>query len=309
VTEIRPLRIHDLPFVYRVAGLGVNFDAQLSLTVGEDALRHALMTSMGRMQAYILRRSSGSVFGQLHYLESDHHARLANVAPALEDGGDAALWLELLEGLIVMAGQRGVVTLIAEVGVNAPEFTVLRRAGFATYTRQELWVRPPCPVEPPPAHLHPVATPTGNGLLSLYGSLVPGLIKHVEPPLAASDNHYILPERRGAAGMVIVHEGPHADLIEIYISPQAETSPYQLVQAALATVDAERRTVYCRVRDYMGCPGSALAAAAGFQPVATQAAMYRQTAVRVQPRTNDASERVEGGIPLPTSIVDTPPGY
>lgn len=307
MTEIRPLRIHDLPFVYRVAGQGVNLDVQLSLTVGEDALRHALMTSIGRMQAYVLRRSSGSVFGQLHYLESDHHARLAYVAPALEDGGDAALWLQLLEGLVVMAGQRGVVTLIAEVGVSAPEFTVLRRAGFATYTRQELWVRPPCPLEPPPTALEPVRTSPGNGLLGLYGSLVPGLIKHVEPPLASADSHYVLPGGRGAGGMVIVREGPHADLIEIYISPNAEASPRQLIQAAMAAVDAERRTVYCRVRDYMGCPGSALAAT-GFQHVATQAAMYRQTAVRVKARTYDVSERVEGGIPLPTSIVDAPRG-
>ena len=304
MTDVRPLRLHDLPLVYRMAGQGVNFDVQLGLTVGEDALRHALLASMGRMQAYVLRNTAGGILGQLHYLASEQHARLAYVAPSLSDGGDSALWVDLLEGLVVMAGQRGVITLIAEVGVSEPEFTVLRRAGFATYTRQEVWVRPAAPVEPSPIALKPVHVDHPNGLLGLYGQLVPGLIKHVEPPPTVADAHYVLVERRGVAGIVLVYEGPSADLVEIYVAPQAETRPRAIVNATLAAVQADKRTVYCRIRDYMGCPILTLPDL-GFQHVATQAAMYRHTAVRVKHSRYSVNEAVEGGLPLPTSIVDT----
>lgn len=307
MTEIRPLRLHDLPFVYRVAGQGVNFDVQLRLTVGEDAFRHAVLAGTGRMQTYVVRKSNGSILGQLHYLPSEHHARLAYVTPSLDCDADTGLWFDLLDGLVMMAGRRGVITLIAEVGASAPEFTVLRRANFATYTRQELWARPPHPAEGPTVPVHPANAGRGNGMLSLYGSLVPGLIKHVEPPPTAASAQYVIPEQRGLAGLVVVYEGPNADLIEIYMSPQAEARPQQIVNAALSVVQAEKRTVYCRARDYMGCPASALSAA-GFEPVATQAALYRHTAVRVKHHAYDINEKVEGGIPLPTPIVDTPRG-
>jgi len=305
VTEIRPLRLHDLPFVYRLAGQGVNFDTQLGLTVGDDALRHAVLASLGRIQVYVVRRHGASILGQLHYLDTEQHARLAHIAPSIDDGASADLWLALLDGLVVMAGQRGVVTLIAEVGTSAPEFVILRRSGFATYTRQEIWVRPPQPIDSLSSTLNPVETDTGNSLPALISSVVPSLIKHVEPPVTAADRLYTVPERRGPAGMVAVYEGPSADLIEVYVSPQAEALPGQILSAALTTVQAEKRTIYCRVRSYMGCPASALSGAC-FDLLTTQAAMYRQTAARVQHRTYDVGEKVEAGIALPTSIVDAP---
>lgn len=307
MTEIRPLRLHDLPFVYRLAGQGVNFDTQLGLTVGEDALRHAVLASLGRIQVYVVRRHGASILGQLHYLDTEQHARLAHIAPSISDGADANLWLALLDGLVVMAGQRGIVTLIAEVGTSAPEFAILRRSGFATYTRQEIWFRSPHPVDAPSTPLNPVEAGVTNSLPGLISSLVPGLIKHVEPPVTAADRLYTVPERRGPAGMVVVYEGPSADLIEVYVSPQAEASPREILSAALTAVQADKRTVYCRVRSYMGCPASALSDAC-FDLLTTQAAMYRQTAARVQHRTYDVGEKVEAGIPLPTSIVDSPWG-
>ena len=303
VTEVRPLRLHDLPFAYRMVGQGVSFDAQLSLTVGEDSLRPALLTSSGRMQAYVLRQSGGSALGQLHFLAGEQLARLAYIAPALDEGHNGELLLCLLEGLAIMAGQRGVVTILAEVDDTAPEFEVLRRASFVTYAYQELWVRPPAPAEPSSYSLRAANSGEDHGLLGLYGSLVPGLIKHVEPPPTGADVCFVLDGPRGAAGIVIAYQGGQATLMEAYLAPEAGLSPRAFLSAALAKVQANKRTVYFRLRDYMGCTPSALADS-GFRHLASQAALFRHTAARVTHPSYQLKEKVDGGVPLPTSIVD-----
>ncbi len=304
MTDVRRLRLHDLPFAYRKVGHGVNFDAELSLTVGDDGLQHALMAAIGRMQVYVLRRSNGSALGLLHFLENEQHARLAYVSPALDEGGGESLWLDLLDGLAVMAGQRGNVTILAEVNADAREFEILRRAGFATYTRQTLWERPPGPVKPPDYPLRLASSHEESTLLGIYGAVTPGLIKRIEPPPTRADAIYVLPGDDGLDGMVAVYQGGQAALIEPYLCPDVKAGMVALLQAGLAAVGAEKRTVYCRAREYMGDLG-ALLPELGFVERTMQAAMFRHTAARVTTRATDAAavEVIEGGIPLPTSIV------
>lgn len=288
-----------------MVGNGVNFDAEIDLTVGADGLRYAFLAGVGRLQAYVLRAPAGSMLGQLHFLGTEQHARLAYVAPGRGDDAPESLWLSLLDGLAMMAGQRGVITLIAEVSLPSPEFETLRKAGFATYTRQDIWRREPAPLDPTPYALRDAQFAEEHALHSLYGALVPGLIKHVEPPPIEADEWFVLEEARGAAGMVAVYRGGENSLIELYHSPEASIAGRAFLTAALHAVEAEKRTIYCRARDYMGCMPEALAGA-GFEHVAEQAVMVRHTAVRVTRRAYMIKETVEGGIPLPTSIVDAP---
>ncbi len=285
-----------------MVGQGVSFDAQFSLTVGDDGLRHALLTGIGRMQAYVLRQPGTSALGQLRFLAGEQHARLAYVAPALEEGTDRADWLCLLDGLAVMAGQRGAVTVTAEVDPAAPEFEVLRRAGFATYARQGLWVRPPAPLEPSTLSLRPAEPGDKYALLGFYNSLAPGLIKHVEPPPTAADACYVLDGPRGVAGMVAAYQGGQATLVEAYVAPDGPLGPRQFLNAALAAAQADRRRVFCRMRDYMGLPATVLDDG-GFEHLASQAVMFRHTVVCVVNRSYKLKEKVDGGVPLPTSMM------
>lgn len=302
MTEVRPLRIHDLPFAYRLAGHGVSFDSQISLTIGGDSLHQVVLTGTGRVQTYVLRQPDCGGLGQLHFLPGTQHVRLAYVAPSIDGGADEDLWLSLLDGLAVMAGQRGAVTIIAEVGEDTAEFGVLRQAGFAVYARQYLWRRLPAPVDMPFTRLRQADAAEYPALLGLYGMLVPGLIKHVEPPPTAADVCYVLDGPRGLAGMVLVYEGPHAAMVEPYRSPDCSCTARSFMGAALGAAQADKRLIYCRVREYMGCMESALGDA-GFEYLATQVVMFRHTAVRVTHQTYRLKEKVEGGVPLPTSIV------
>jgi hypothetical protein len=303
VSEVRPLRIHDLPFAYRLAGQGVSFDSQVSLTIGDDGLRQALLTSTGRLQVYVLRRAQGGALGQLHFLPGAQHARLAYVAPAPAAGADDTTWLHLLDGMTVMAGQRGAVSILAEVNEDHAAYSTLRLAGFATYVRQQIWKRPASPagaVKPSLRMMRPDELPA---MSTLYGSLVPGLIKHIEPPPTVADDIYLLRGRRGLCGMALVYEGQHAALIEPFLAPDASSRDGAFLGDLLALLQGERRPLYCRIRDYMGCLTSTLEAA-GFVQQEAQVAMFRYTAARIAHQGYKLMETVEGSVPQPTSIVE-----
>ncbi len=286
-----------------MVGQGISFDAEFHLTVGDDGLRQALLAGSGRTQVYVLRQANGGALGQLHFLEGDHHARLAYVAPLIEDEADDGLWLCLLDGLAAMAGQRGVVTIIAEVDDNAPEFELLRRAGFAMYARQDLWMRAPAPVDLADLTLRPAAATEESVLMGLYGSLVPGLIKHIEPPPTIASELHVLDGERGAVGLMALYDGGQSALIEAYLAAGVKLSPRAFLAAALVAAQADKRTICCRSREYMGCAADALVDA-GFTHLGGQAVMFRHTAVRVMHQSYQLKEKVNGGVPLPTSIVD-----
>jgi hypothetical protein len=141
VTQLRPLRWHDLPFAYRLAGRGVSFDAHLRLILGQDHFRYTQLTGFGRMQAFVLRDSGISGLAALYFPNSELNARLGYLSPSLEDGASEDLWLRMLDGLAVMAGRRGAATIAAEVDEQGAALEVLRRADFAVYARQDIWMR------------------------------------------------------------------------------------------------------------------------------------------------------------------------
>ena len=64
------------------------------------------------------------------------------VRAALQTDNAAAdgLWLSFLDQLIAELGSRGVQSVIAEVNENGEELMWLKQAGFAVYTRQDIWI-------------------------------------------------------------------------------------------------------------------------------------------------------------------------
>nr|MBN1229488.1 hypothetical protein [Anaerolineae bacterium] len=301
MVDIRPLRIRDLPLAYRLMGRGVNFDSHISLTTGNTILQQAFRPGLGELQSYVLRQhTSGSGLGQLHFIQGIPHARLALVAPSLQHGATSNLWLGLLEGLIVEAGQRGVVTVTAEAPEGLPEIDILRRAGFAIYARQTLWRRAASSIGQGSV-LRPASKRDAIPMTNLYGQLVPRLVRDIDPPPGSLAMCYIQDGTRGPDGMVFVFSGINGVLIEPYLSAEAACDPAAFVAGALDAVQAHRKTVYARVRDYIGGMAGALASA-GFRQIEVQVVMYRLTAVRISHPSYKLKEKIEGGMPLPTSI-------
>lgn len=297
MTEVRPLRWHDLPFAYRLVRCGTSFDAQLRLTVGDNSLRRALLFGSGRTNSYILRRSDGEGLGQLHYPADTLHARLAYLAPSLQAGATEGLWLGLLDGLAAMAGQRGMTSITAEVGEDSLALAVLRRANFAVYARQDMWVRAPAPVSSPTGSLRLAHLEDEFAMQALYGALVPALIQQVEPPPTTADICYVLDDSSGGiCGLIPVYRGRRRALMEIYLHPEVHDLARDVVRSTLAAINAGRNTVYCRLRRYMEWLDSALAET-GFNMIESQAVMTRRTAVRITQPAFKKLHAVDGGIP------------
>ncbi len=302
--NVRPLRWHDLPFAYRLAGHGMSFDSHLRLTIGEDHLRHVQLTGIGRTQIFVLRRrGSSGAMASLHYPDGVRHARLAYLAPSLTEGADENLWLTMLDGLTAQAGQRGTFSIAAEVDDHNPALEVLKQADFAIYARQDLWQRKPAPIAESHVTLRKARSHQELALLSLYSALVPPLIKQVEPKPISADICYVLDGKEGPAAMVAVHQGNHGVLAEIYLHPEVELEAREVINGALFMLEAHRRPVYIRLRRYIGWLESALVDL-GFERIASQAVMVRHTTARIKAREDFQSIRSIDGAALPTPMTE-----
>ncbi len=301
MTDIRPLRWHDLPLAYRLVGRGVSFDAHLRLIVGEDPLRHAQLTGSRRTQTYILRRAGeGNGLASLYYPAGDQHARLGFISPALEEGVEEGLWLNLLDGLAEAAGQRGTLTIAAEVDEYGPALEVLRRAGFAIYARQDMWVRPAAPLHGSSLILRKAQPGELAGVQSLYAALVPALIRQVEPVPVAASGIYVLDGCEGAGAMLTAFRCGRRVLAELYLHPEIDLEALAVINGTLAALHAGTCTVYFRVRRYMGWLGDSLQEL-GFRLESSQAVMVRHIAAPIRAQ--------EGFKPLPSienGLVSTP---
>jgi hypothetical protein len=303
MNNVRPLRWHDLPFAYRLAGHGMSFDAHLRLTIGEDHLRHAQLTGIGRTQIFVLRRRGSGAMASLHYPDGVRHARLAYLAPSLTEGADEDLWLAMLDGLTAQAGKRGTFSIAAEVDDHGPALEVMRHADFAIYARQDVWLREPAPTVRNKVILRKARADHEMELLGLYSALVPPLIKQVEPKPISADVCYVLDGKEGPTAMVAVHEGKHGALMEVYLHPEVEHEAREVIHAALYILEADKQQVYVRLRRYMGWLESSLDDL-GFERAASQAVMVRHTTARIKARDEFQSIRSIDGAAVPNSMTE-----
>jgi hypothetical protein len=303
MNDLRPLRWHDVPFAYRLAGRGASFDTHLGLIVGEDHLRHAQLTGTGRTQLYVLRRRGGpSGLASLYYPTGEQNARLAYLAPSLEEAGED-LWLEMLDGLTACAGQRGTFNIAAEVDERDPALEVMRQADFAIYARQDVWVRQPAPISGPALGLREGRPDDYPALAGLYGMLVPALIKQVEPPPFCAERCFVLDGRDGPSAMVAMYRGNRRVLAELYLHPEVDLEAREVINGALQLFNADDQLVYIRLRRYIGWLDTALDDM-GFQHLSSQAVMVRHTTVRARTQVSFKPLPAMDSVLVPTPISD-----
>ncbi len=295
---VNPLRWHDLPLAYRLAGQGCGFDSRLKITVGDDTVRQALLTGTGRTHIYTMRTDDGSGLGQLHYPAGNQSAWMAYLSPALEDASDG-LWLNLIDGLVAAAGERGTINLIAEVDQGDPATAVLRRGSFAIYAHQDIWRRAPRPVSGEGGVLREALQQDHMSIKMLHNNVTPSLLRQVMPPPYAANQCLVGGNGGGLVGLVSVYNGANV-LIDIYMPQSTEQKAVRnIVIGALKIVGADHKEVYVRLRGQMTWLGAMLQHEMQFEPFAEQVVMVRHTAHRIK---HHAFNKLPAGLDGITSV-------
>jgi hypothetical protein len=322
---VRPFDLRDLALVRRLSERGVSLHSVSALADDIHPLRGALMSMLvgGEFPTFVWKSDNGEGDGfiQLRVLSSSPHAFLLYLSPAHDLEPEEAfgenlaavtatggIWLALLDDAVAEIGQRGIQHVVAEVDEHGPVLPLLRRAGFAVYTRQDIWMAKAQDYRPPMvAETKDLTRRRSNDdweIQLLYANTVPRLVQLVEPmpPLVEGEN-YVFRHQDELGAVVHVHRGSVATWLRFFIHPDAEAEAEAIVASAMElTFSKGAELVYCCVRRYESWLPVGLERC-GFTVYGSQAVMVRHTvhhAMRVQqePVSVLDGQRVTASAPM-----------
>jgi hypothetical protein len=256
---IRAFDLRDFPTLHRNRNHGLCLDTGLALTrsmtlVPAGALLATLAPATG-IFTYVVADDAANqnlLVGQFMHAAGSSYAKLTFITP--ESQLDSTNALTLLDYLAQIAGERGAFNLLAEVDERSIAYEVLRRAGYAIYTRQRNWELTE-PAQPPPNLWLPAHEDTENVVQRLYHELVPALVQQTEPPPWEKINGLIHAPDEDLVAYVHLSFGPRGILAQPFIRPDAENVE-QLLSALYASLPGVRaRRVYLCVRSHQAWLG------------------------------------------------------
>jgi hypothetical protein len=323
-TMIRSFTLRDLALVHRLSEYLVPLHTESALTHNPHPVRDALVSMVSGDYPTLVWKSAdreAAGFIQLQVPAESSHARIfflgatpeaANLGDDVSKNGEPsglneAVWLSLLDQAVSEVGRRGIHTLVAEVGETGAELPVLRRAGFAVYTRQDIWVMEGAP-EPQALQrklLRPRQAADDWDIQLLYANIVPRLVQSVEPlpPLSYGES-WVLREEGELMAFIHLYKGSLSSWLRLFIHPHAEAAVDEIV---LAAVQVARPTVtqpvFCCVRRYQSWLQGPLHRV-GFSLWGSQAVMVKHTVKHQRKPVAEITAVLEGqGIPASAPIV------
>lgn len=287
---LRLFNLFDLPLIHRLNEQGIPLHSESTLIRKSQSLWGTLFgVTGGKSTVYVWRANERDAAGfvQLHIDDGSSYAQIVRLGttPAGEQAFlNQEVWLPLLDNLIQAVGQQGVHGLIAEVSETGPELAILRRAGFAIYTRQDIWLLEQAPAGSPQTLLIPQQSADEWDISLLYANTVPPLVQLVEPMVPAGGWGWVLREDGELAAFVHVRRGTAANWLRFFIHPNAITQADEIVAASLQLNHSDR--YFCCVRRYQSWLQSALEKA-GFRLWASQAVLVKHTVHYIPQKASD----------------------
>lgn len=320
---IRPFNLRDLALVHRLSEQGVSLHTKSALTKQVNPVRGALFGIVGgECPTFVWKSDDRSVAGfiQLGMVEDSPLAHILYVSATsdtavtlAENGDDTAVislpgtinenaWLSLLDQAVGEVGRRGVHSLVAEVDEIGPEFAILRRAGFAVYTRQDIWMLNEVIPQNGADLLRPRQESDDWDIHLLYANTVPRLVQMVEPlPPLDDGTGWVHREDNELAAFVHVHEGPAATWMRLFVHPNAEARVEEILTAVLHLKSPRlNHPIYCCVRRYQSWIQGALERE-GFLLWGSQAVMVKHTVYHIPKPSTDLSLMLETQPVSPTT--------
>jgi hypothetical protein len=187
--ETRAVTLVDLPTIRRLGHQAVVLDSAIEYTQRLHTPNTATLTNLllpNRKVHTLLSRIDGQqVVGQFRLRGNEHNAYIIYLAPGLEATTDNTAWLHILDGMAQEAGQHEAHALIAEVKEESSLFETMRSAGFAVYSRRQIWQRQPGEI-PLPMDCVTEITPETDadlpGIQSLIAQIIPPLMQPFTMP-------------------------------------------------------------------------------------------------------------------------------
>lgn len=327
---IRPFHLRDVPLVHRLSEQGVSLHTESALIKNLNPVRGALFGLIsGDYPTYIWKADNKEMAGFIQlFLEEDsqhgHILYLSSTAgrktPHSQKNGyqlnnqedaakqvfasEEAAWLPLLDQAVIESGRRGIHSLVAEVGESGYELPLLRRAGFAVYTRQDIWVLEQEKNAPRNHILSPRRSADDWEIQLLYANTVPRLVQLVEPMPPLNDGHgWVLREDDEITAFVHIHNGAAATWMRLFIHPNAEAQIDDIVYSALQVRQpTATHPVYCCVRRYQSWIQNALRRV-GFSLWGSQAVMVKHTVHHLPKPVPDLAASLEAQGVTPTAPI------
>lgn len=281
-TDIRAVTLVDIPLVRRLEEKSIILDCELNVTGDQHGALSTLLLQR-EVTTLVARSDKQQAAGQFRMRADDAHARLVYLAPAPDAMTDDTALLHVLDAMAREAGKQGAHALIAEVEESSPLFETMRTAGFAVYARQDIWRHEPIttPASPDLPLLSFATDDDENGILALFGAIVPGLVQPFALP--APDMDRLIYRTGDRIDACVIHsEGKNGIYVMPYIHPDLLSEASLILEAALRMIPrSSRLPIYICVRRYQDWIASALLDLHG-TPVLQQALMIRHIAAGVR---------------------------
>lgn len=317
VIATRPAKLRDIPLLRRLAEQVAVLDSEFGCTrdVGgpNSALLSALLLPQRSLHTLVAFASDQPVVGQFRLKTDDHLAQIVYIAPRLEADTQNTSWLHILDAMAAEAGRRGAYILTGEVDEDSQLFQTMRTAGFAVYSRQEIWRRMPeaLPAHIAPAELQPETDADALDIQLLYSNIVPRLVQSIAVPSSESSG-WVYRQSERIQGYIAVSEGKSGVYLLPYLHPDIlfrEAAGILAGAIARAGSRADKSPVYVCVRRYQDWLEEALTVL-GFESCAQQAVMVRHITAGVRQASfaplNHALEGVPRPVRPPTSRIAEP---
>lgn len=315
---MRTFNLRDLGLVRRLSERGVSLYTEPALIDSVQPLRGALLSIVGGdFPTYVWKAKGGAAgFIQLLLEKDRHHAHILclgatreeSTLPSdehdLSDPINEQVWLPLIEQAVVDVGRRGIHSLVAEVDEVGDELLVLRRAGFAVYTRQDVWLTYADEDSDHTGMLRPCRQTDEWDIQLLYANTVPRLVQLVEPvPPISSGDGWVLREKGELSAFVHLHTGAMATWMHLFIHPNSEAQADEIIAEALQIAPKKQsHVVYCCVRRYQSWLQAPMERA-GFTLWGSQAVMVKHTVHHLQSPVPELSAALDAqGVPVSAPI-------
>jgi len=297
--SIRSLDILDLPLIARYRDDALTLDSTRALTRGHPLGAAGLLAYVNparNMYAAVANGEGDTLLGGVIHSRGETFAKLLYLAPA--SNLDHAALPELVEHLVVQAGEWGAFHIIAEIDEASDAFPALRQVGFSVYAWQRMWdvseLQGAENVSKGWTRARSINRPS---LQSLYHQIVPQLMHPVEP---LSKNARGLICDGDVKCYVSLSSGSQGIVMTPLIHPEATDVEKKLSSLLNSIPDRRGRPIYLCVRSYQAWLDPALADL-GAKPAPRQAVMVKHLAKYIkEPQT---APTVPSGVSVQPSRV------